>query len=469
VDRSSDIFATRTAPDAGNSLPGYQNPAGDSPQANWALHQLSTNLDAASSDPFLPGAFGQVLVGLTVTEIEVMMQAGDQLAKLFTDAMSGKPLSDLLAGLFEVVGLTVLDSVENVTLTAVDLGVEMVAALRDLLAGRWDVPVLTPLYEQIICQGNGSKLSLLDLVALLATIPATVLGKRITKHNLFSTAQIAAVDGAHDWDTVVRALSQPTPKAMLGANANGTQTAAQVLQLVSGCLRLASSRLGVLKDVLDAATPDETAVTAKLLGKPKLACDWVLYTIGLISASLLLPANSSDRQNLDLAITVAGGIPPALEVVRQIRNLVGSGGDGKMLVTIDLGNPPDGGPMPSPAPTDELGFDDITRYVEVAYGVTVLVLAFVSTGLQTREPTPAQLNFGEDRTLLGLKAVQNILAASSAIFAFGLAVPTKDDPEVEPLIVGLRAGFAVNRAFIQFGRSVAQLTLGAIDLEGVVP
>ncbi|MFD2415616.1 hypothetical protein [Amycolatopsis pigmentata] len=469
VDRSSDIFAARVGPDAGDSLPGYRTTVGDSPQANWAEHQFVTNLDAATSDPFLPGDFGKVLVGLTTTEIGILMQAGEQLKKLFTDVPTGRPLSDLFEGLFEVLALTVVNSAENVTLIAVDLGIQMVAAIRDALSGRWDVPVLTPLYEEIICKGDGSKLTLLDLVVLLATIPATVIGKGVTKRNLFSKAEIDAADGAHDWETLIRALSEPAPKLLLTAQEGTVPLTAQVLQVISGCLRLVSAKLGAVKDALDVSTEDRTASSAKL-GRPKLACDWILYTVGLASASLLLPRDSTDRQNLDLAITVMGGIPPALDTARQIRNLMSSGGGGSAFITLDLGDVPSLNSSDTlEVASGEIGFNDVTRYVEVAYGAVVAVLAVVSAVLQGNEATPSQLTLGQHAALLLVKEMQNVLGAFASIFAFGLAIPTRTDPEAAPVIVGIRDSCSVNRSYLQFGRSVAQLRLGVVDLEGIVP
>ncbi|HEX5407166.1 MAG TPA: hypothetical protein VFX16_33225, partial [Pseudonocardiaceae bacterium] len=472
---SSDIFATRMGPDVGASLPGDHNTASGSPQVDWAQHQFSTNLDASTFDPFLPPVFGRVLVGLTTTEIGVLLQAGGQLKKLVGDAVTGKPLSDLLTELFEIVGLTVIDSAENMAITAVDLGIQMLVAIRDMMNGRWDVPVLTALYEEIICKGDGSKLSLLDLASLLATIPATVLGKRALDHNLFSKAQIDAIDNAHDWDTAMRALSVAAPKARLaalGAEATLQQQAAQALQLVSGVLRLVTSRLSFAKDIVDVSTDDPglRAKATSLLGRPKLVCDWILYTVGLVGASLLQPEHGTDRQNVDLAITIAGFVPLALDTARQVRGILaaGNGGPG---ITLELDHPDDGQPLPpGPGPDpDELGFDDVTRYVESGYGVVVLILSFVSVGLQAKEPRPAELSPAKDATLLGVKAVQNVLAAYSSIMAFGVATPFRQDPEVGPVVAGVRGVASVTRASLQLGRALAQLTLGVVDMEGIVP
>jgi hypothetical protein len=114
VDRSSEIFTGRVGRGAGDRLAGKQRAAAESPQANWGQHQIDANMAGASSDPFTPGDLGTVLKGLTV-------------------------------------------SVENMAITSVDLGIVMGASIREILTARWDIPVLTPLYEQMICQGDGSR------------------------------------------------------------------------------------------------------------------------------------------------------------------------------------------------------------------------------------------------------------------------------------------------------------------------
>jgi hypothetical protein len=203
-----------------------------------------------------------------------------------------------------------------------------------------------------------------------------------------------------------------------------------------------------------------------------MVCDWLVYTVGLASASLLQPEKGSDRENIDLAIAVAGFVPITLDAARQVRGALpaGTGDTGSPSITIELDHPDDGQPMPEPgADVKQLGFDDVTRYVELAYGQVVLILSFVSTKLQAKEPPKAKLTQAQADTLLAVKAVQNIMAAYSSILAFGLATPYRQDPEIGPVIVGARDAVSVNRATLQFGRSLAQLALGVADMEGIVP
>ena len=77
-------------------------------------------------------------------------------------------INDILDRLLTIVGENVINTLENIVLTVFDIVKIVFKVIDGFLNTRWNIPVITYVYEKLICKGDGSQLSLLDAVSLLA-------------------------------------------------------------------------------------------------------------------------------------------------------------------------------------------------------------------------------------------------------------------------------------------------------------
>ncbi|GFF55820.1 LOW QUALITY PROTEIN: probable RNA-directed DNA polymerase from transposon X-element [Aspergillus udagawae] len=174
-------------PDPGQTI-GQQEatqssvPSRNSPQANWALHHATSNLQSAQSDhdlsvpvtEELENAFKALynLLEAEETDIVGLVKSLVDLVKDFA-SLSAKQLFEENAA---IITDFVLNTAENCILTLLDLTKLFADALFALLDAPLNIPILSPIYKDI----SGDQLSFLDLACLVGAIPATVIYKAIT-------------------------------------------------------------------------------------------------------------------------------------------------------------------------------------------------------------------------------------------------------------------------------------------------
>ncbi|GKZ38055.1 hypothetical protein AbraIFM66950_009969 [Aspergillus brasiliensis] len=174
-------------PDPGQTI-GQQEaaqsrvPSKDSPQANWALHHATSNLQNAQSEHDLSvpvtrqleDSFKDLfnLMSAEETDIVNMVKSLVDVVKGFA-SLSAKQLFERIAG---IITDFVLNTVENCMLTLLDLAKLFADAFFAVLDAPLNIPVLSPIYKDI----SGDQLSFLDLACLVGAIPATVIYKAIT-------------------------------------------------------------------------------------------------------------------------------------------------------------------------------------------------------------------------------------------------------------------------------------------------
>jgi len=467
VDTSSDIFAKRVGRDTVQPSAEHKK-ALDKPQASWGNHQLGGNLGQATPGEYIPDDPGDLLATVVGEEIAVIKQMADQIATVFADGLGNRTLSEIIEAVAEIIGLAVVNTLENMTLTVIDAAILVVKAVKAMLTSRWDIPVLTPLYEKVICRGDGSKLTLVDLICLLGAIPATIVGKAVLPDhaNLFSSRQIEAVRAAKTWDAAVTALSVQ-PMRLAAAATPGAQTqAGKVFAVMNAFLRVPNVYLSI---ALDGSVLDPSgAASPRPLRLAKLALDWTGYVFGLIGAGLLAKKERTDRENLDIAITVLGIVPPTLGTIREIARLLAPS---PPRPDIPLPDPP---PIPDAfvsfrAEAASYGVADVTRFVDAGYGGLLVVLTCASFGLQVSEPhkDTDEATYG---ALLGAKMAQNLCAAVNSMLAPAITQQVADaQPELFGAAILGRALYSALRMDLQLARSVAQLAVAYTDFEGAVP
>ncbi|KAL4994916.1 hypothetical protein BDV10DRAFT_188550 [Aspergillus recurvatus] len=209
-------------PDSGQTI-GQQEatqssiPAKNSPQANWALHHATSNLQNAQSehDPKvqitkeLENALTELfnLISMEEGDIVSMVKSLVEVVKDFA-SLSAKQLFERVAA---IITDFVLNTAENCMLTLLDLTKLFADTLIAVLEAPLNIPILSPIYKTI----SGDQLSFLDLACLLAAIPTTVIYKAITDTAPFPASDLTdQLIEAPSYSVLRNILdtSQPTPE-----------------------------------------------------------------------------------------------------------------------------------------------------------------------------------------------------------------------------------------------------------------
>lgn len=164
--QSANATLTSNAPLAGqNSAP-----------ANLGVHHFQNGCADSSSNiapPTPAEAILQDLVKLMEAEGETLSAAVKAIKTDIIDQFSNLSVTDVIKRLLAILTDTILQSAENVIVTALDVFAQLLEGVIDILTAKLDIPVLSWLYKEL----TGEDLSFLDLVCLVAAIPVTLIYK----------------------------------------------------------------------------------------------------------------------------------------------------------------------------------------------------------------------------------------------------------------------------------------------------
>jgi hypothetical protein len=345
----------------------------------------------------------------------------------------------------EIVADEVLDATESGVLTMLDAAAVTIVTAKSLLTARWDIPVLTYVYEQIICGGDGSKLTLLDLMALLAAIPATIGTKLITGHDLFSNPQRTAIGQAKTWGELINGLATAAPPAQPGPApqaiaADPAMETVITLQFVAMIARGLSALLFGIRELSTEASNDDEY--KDILTGAKIVAD--ILTLGCAAGSMDLITRMygmSDRRRIDCTILASSAIP----VARDIFVLGYKWAHGKTRA-------------------NEIA--DKTKVVETFGGVLVFAFAIASVSLQAREPAPPNMDENLWRSMLVVKAIQNLCSGAYYFFAWSSVSSLPADVRRKTAIV--RLVILAVRWGANAARAVTQVVTYVGDDDGAV-
>jgi len=194
-------FASQLGPWASGTVADVQSTHGHSspfttPESNWTIHH------AAGRSLVDHGDAAPVKSSSSISD--VVKQDIAQLKTLFTDTISDYSLGKisfavLVKRLVDILEVAVIDTIEAATLGMIEVVKAAVALLRDVLDAEWKIPLISSLYKAV----TGDALTLLDLAALLAAVPATILYKVATDHAPFSDAATTSLVAAQSFDDFV--------------------------------------------------------------------------------------------------------------------------------------------------------------------------------------------------------------------------------------------------------------------------
>ena len=370
-----------------------------SAEGNWGQQQLSANAgDARSTSPALP-TIEDLWSTLGKEELQVIGDAYASLEDLLLNHYKEHTFVEMIELFIEIVATAVVDATERALLTLMDAAALTAVIVKALITARWDIPVLTYVYEQIICGGDGSKLTLLDLLSLLVAIPATIGAKLITSQNLFSDAQLRVITDARTWDQLIHGLAT-APAELPGAGLPGAGqaavrvdpalTAAAALEFVGMLSRAVSGAFFVFREL------SQFSVEAKeICNNGKIAADFCTYAMSMVSVFIVRIVNpgTNARKDLDLIITTCSGLGPARDCY---------------IIKFRIDH--------TQGQTDTLA--NVLRIVETIGGIATAVCACVSVGLQASEPVPPEIGPEAWGVVLAMKFIQNFSTGVFHTLAF---------------------------------------------------
>ncbi len=155
-------------------------PGKDDPQANYGTYHLNKGAgDSKANTTIVNGVSNQLealldTLALAVeTQGEIFEDAYHNFKTQVIDQIDTLSIGEILKRSIGIIGGVLIQSVENIIDTALDIIKVLMQGVLDLLDAKIDIPVLSWLYKQI----TGNNLSLLDVVCFALAIPTTLLYK----------------------------------------------------------------------------------------------------------------------------------------------------------------------------------------------------------------------------------------------------------------------------------------------------
>ncbi|MEM1274973.1 MAG: hypothetical protein AAGH74_00460 [Pseudomonadota bacterium] len=167
-----------------------------SPQANYGLnHYKNGSSSAAVKAGAVETVTNEVMALLkrleetVLAEAEIIKSAYHTIQTQIVGQLENLSFGEILKRLLAVIADVLLQSIDNLVGTVLDIAEIILQGILDLLDAKLEIPVLSWLYRKI----TGSDLSVLDLVCLIAAIPATVIVKMTTGTKPFQSDDLGQV------------------------------------------------------------------------------------------------------------------------------------------------------------------------------------------------------------------------------------------------------------------------------------
>jgi hypothetical protein len=405
VDTSDAIFADRV-----RSNPANNEPDPCDPQSSWAGEHLRSGLpEAVTGTVNIVADVFKAMSDLATIEGRIFENALNQFMTDIVDDFDTLTMAQVVQRAVAIISEALLNSAENVALTIIDITQVITKAVQSILNARIEIPVITYVYEEIICQGDGSQLTLLDAISLVAAVPASILYRALTGAPLFADADAKAILAASDYSTLLTALqamqapvAKPSPRAnrartLLVASSGrmpGEDALIAMQWLTFGSRTGSAISYGVREIFLPSGKPKQIA------GECKLGFDIATSVFGTIGASLRMAGSASPSLSNKLDTSVV-----AITWLFRIR-------DGFSVAYWRK----TGAEVPDPV-------KDGLAYVECGIGTGILVLVCVSAGYQGTNGPPSFLITQTEKaawtTVFAGKVTQNVIGALYRVAAPG--------------------------------------------------
>ncbi|CAJ1333017.1 unnamed protein product [Effrenium voratum] len=249
---------------------------------NLGTHHFKGNARRASaqqSGSGVPSAL-QLITDLCEKEEQAISNAATAVKTEVIDQFSSLDLGQIIERLVGIIGITLVDGTEDIALELLSACEALLPQLMGMLDKSIHIPVLSWLYKFL----TGNELSFLDLLCLIAAIPATLFGRIANGgHALFSSGdawvqRMLDAKTMEDWSNAPWAT--PPNLASLGASDDDDlkkkKLQALALGFGGGACFVINFFLGkVIGDLKDDEFVDEDAI--KLLTTLKWICSMAVY------------------------------------------------------------------------------------------------------------------------------------------------------------------------------------------------
>ena len=391
-------------------LPPYSSPARDqpgapapdysSPQANWARQKLIDNSAGSSYQQVTPPDPGDSLEDLNPDWVATAQDVADNLETQIGAAYASQDWAGMGTLFLNLLGAGALAAGQGLADAVFGALQDVVTSFLDMAQARLDIPLITWVYEDVICGGDGSKLTLLDAAALLTAVPATVSSRAALGTNLFGDELAQTILKASTWQEMIDGIIAMPPTEAAALMPPGTPDA-DIPALYAGAIFLMAS--GACRGV--SAVLDLIALYKGVdaVGKPlKLMADWGTFYYSLVNASLVTSVrfDDSDRERLDWAFVLMPLLPCISASFLFAYFLIYS---------------------------DDSPATQALAVAESLLGVAMLIMVIVSYNLEIEEHKPTEVDTLERwHTLLGYKLGQNLSASVNSALAFEGIVPANN-------------------------------------------
>lgn len=222
----------------------------NSAPAGLGIHHFSGNLGNGTTgySPLTPAeSIFKDLIALITDEETVISAACDQVKTQIVDQFGDLSVTDIIKRFLAILADALLETVENILLTLLDVLAQLASGMMTVLTASIDFPVLSWLYHEL----TGDDLSFLDLICLIAAIPATIVYKATAGSAPFprSDAFTDGLIGASSFAEVKAQFLQNQPSAAMTALADNPpldQAKLKVFGVVTGVASLAGGAVLVV-------------------------------------------------------------------------------------------------------------------------------------------------------------------------------------------------------------------------------
>ncbi|MDP9049637.1 MAG: hypothetical protein M3O31_02795, partial [Acidobacteriota bacterium] len=309
IDKAQQALKTWAAPDVDSSAAStaQANPRSateSSPQANYGTFQSKANVASAKSD-FAPAFTSNPQVNSLLSafqtfasnsEADLLEAYNDFQANVLTPAKLGtltatqffKQLVDILVGdLF----LSLIKNGGDLLINVLEV---LVQGVMSALTTKLEIPVLSWLYAKFT---DGADLTFLDLVCLVAAIPATVIFKVVAQKAPFpDDAVTGAILAATDFKSLQQIYRQQVAvHAQSALVATPNSYLAKTLYAVGGTVGLAGAALVTVIGLFKKRSPTNSALATAY------ACSYLLY----VGPDIFGQAAGGDAPTVDVDLNTA--------------------------------------------------------------------------------------------------------------------------------------------------------------------
>jgi hypothetical protein len=166
-----------------SSIAAQKIPASNDPQTHYISEKLHSNLDKASSSASAPDMdksswlkIVDELKDLALDQKEALLKAFDTIkAEIINKFTTLTPL-EIVKRLLGIIGNLVLDVAKSLVVKTLDIVKDLTTAVIETLNEPITIPIISKLYKTVA----GDELSIMDLICLVAAVPATLLYKAVT-------------------------------------------------------------------------------------------------------------------------------------------------------------------------------------------------------------------------------------------------------------------------------------------------